>query len=75
MSTCPLSELIEQFRKTGKKALDENDFIRGMVFNSIAHRLERCETLLTEWQNIFDTDAEATDDLIERTRKELGSAG
>ena len=46
MATCPLQELIDQFQKTGKKALDENDFIRGMVFNIVALRFKELQGVL-----------------------------
>jgi len=48
MNTCPLPELIEEFRKSGKKALDDNDFIRGMVFNIVAHRYEELLNVLKQ---------------------------
>ena len=68
LGTCPLPELIEQLKKTGKKALDDNDFIRGMVFNMLAQRFENCEILLTSWID----DDEITDDLQAATEKQLG---
>ena len=68
LGTCPLPELIEQLQKTGKDALDKNDFIRGMVFNMLAKRFDNCRILLTSWID----DDEITDDLQAATEKQLG---
>ena len=68
MHDCPLPELIAQFRDSAKKKFDEGDMMFGMVFNTIAGRLETCETLLTRWLD----DEEMTDDLTEQTEKQLG---
>ena len=68
MHDCPLPELIAQFRDSAKTKLDNGDMMFGMVFNTIAGRLERAEKLLTRWVD----DEEVSDDLIAETENELG---
>ena len=48
MNTCPLPELIDEFRKSGSKALDDNDFLRGMVYNLIAARYDELLAVLRQ---------------------------
>jgi len=40
MGTCPLPVLIDQFKESGEKALDDNDFLRGMVYHIVANRFK-----------------------------------
>jgi hypothetical protein len=48
MNTCPLPELIDEFRKSAKTALDGNDMLRGMVYGVIAHRYEELLDVLKQ---------------------------
>ncbi len=48
MATCDLPELVTSFRRSAKKALADNDFIRGMVFNIVAARLQACHERIEE---------------------------
>jgi len=71
MGTCPLPELVAEFRKSAKKADEDNDLLRSMLFSVIGNRFQRCQDLLSLWLD-EQTPELTSKDLISKTEKELG---
>ncbi len=77
MHSCPLPELIESFRKSGKKAMDDNDFIRGMVFSTVAHRYEELLNVLkhVKREDLYHAWAKTNGKTEAEVREMLGDVG
>lgn len=60
MTTCPLPELAEEFRKVAKKAGDDNDILKCLLFGVIATRFERADNEILELtRTLGDCDAQS----------------